>query len=876
MRQAEKKYFGDIQQGRLNADDSALIVGQNEWINAENVRTGSTDKGYTGIMESVGGNELIEEPNAIGVFYLNIEQNGQGSYVLSQTKSTTRTSAVSTWDIGNSVPPVGTQIQGSINDPNYGLIGILNYVVKSTDINVFILAKSLSNNINVSSLIYGYTSTCLNNIIKIYSRPDAGTVLNGLSIQNISIGTITPFQFGINNFIVANNNDTITWITNINALNNAKINKGVFDVKLTLSHSSTSSPNIRVYAYSIHNGLVYNLGNERKIIQNKTLITYDFNINVQPINAFADYIGIDVLVENVSNGSVTIYPQSAEIINKKEIYSYSSTNIFNRTSLNYDYITIGSVEDTENKRIVYFNYDNSPVREDCIICYYTELNKQYVVLSSSQVLGGLNFDKNSLIHSAKISNGSTLSWTDGTNNEPRKINIESGIKSNDSSFQTDAKEYTLPLNFSEITLIKRPPAYTPNIFKKNDPLFLNNLIQYDSFEFAFQYEYYDNEISVVGSYSEGSKLNYPTYTSSPPNYIEVDMDLREIVPNTVKLINLIVRISDGTNNGGVNAFIVKTWNKNNDDDNQAIINHNIGNSALSYNFYNNITGQYLAQDDVLRAFDNVPIFSQTHEVSKSRYFLANNVEGYNAPATTSLQAAMSNIVNITLLAPPYAVFSYKFTAGDPVTDWHQTFNPIVGYQYRWSYWGYYIWATANTPNGIQTGYFELSRNYNLDNGYGTVFPTLRPYPSDPTFPSTITVGSLKYMGTNQAEIERNASIYVHQLNPYYYNSPLVQERLWANAGQTNVSGLSSNYYNVFPQLSTYKFGVVFYDYAMRKCSVVPRTTTGNQLFYTFDFNVEGSTPDEIIVHDDISTYLVVGDTIVISGSTGIEIGRAHV
>ena len=37
-------------------------------------------------------------------------------------------------------------------------------------------------------------------------------------------------------------------------------------------------------------------------------------------------------------------------------------------------------------------------------------------------------------------------------------------------------------------------------------------------------------------------------------------------PATVKLINLIVRISDGTNNGGVNAFIVKTWNKNNDDD----------------------------------------------------------------------------------------------------------------------------------------------------------------------------------------------------------------------------------------------------------------------------------------------------------------------
>ena len=59
MRQKEVKYFGDPQQGRLNSDDSPFALNPNEWCNAENMRTGSTDKGFTGVMESVGGNVEI-------------------------------------------------------------------------------------------------------------------------------------------------------------------------------------------------------------------------------------------------------------------------------------------------------------------------------------------------------------------------------------------------------------------------------------------------------------------------------------------------------------------------------------------------------------------------------------------------------------------------------------------------------------------------------------------------------------------------------------------------------------------------------------------------------------------------------------------------
>ena len=73
MQQADKKYFGDPQSGRLNADDSPFAITTNEWINAENVRTGSTDKGFTGIVESIGGNQMIPDDSfSYTNFFLNL------------------------------------------------------------------------------------------------------------------------------------------------------------------------------------------------------------------------------------------------------------------------------------------------------------------------------------------------------------------------------------------------------------------------------------------------------------------------------------------------------------------------------------------------------------------------------------------------------------------------------------------------------------------------------------------------------------------------------------------------------------------------------------------------------------------------------------
>jgi len=65
MLQKEKKYFGMLgeQQGMLNADDAPFALGANQWVNAQNVRSGSTDKGVTATLESIGGTLRISTPS---------------------------------------------------------------------------------------------------------------------------------------------------------------------------------------------------------------------------------------------------------------------------------------------------------------------------------------------------------------------------------------------------------------------------------------------------------------------------------------------------------------------------------------------------------------------------------------------------------------------------------------------------------------------------------------------------------------------------------------------------------------------------------------------------------------------------------------------
>lgn len=61
MKNIEKKYLASLSDGGLDADNANFAVGPNRVVNAENVRWGTTDRGTTATVESVGGTVQISE-----------------------------------------------------------------------------------------------------------------------------------------------------------------------------------------------------------------------------------------------------------------------------------------------------------------------------------------------------------------------------------------------------------------------------------------------------------------------------------------------------------------------------------------------------------------------------------------------------------------------------------------------------------------------------------------------------------------------------------------------------------------------------------------------------------------------------------------------
>lgn len=486
-----------------------------------------------------------------------------------------------------------------------------------------------------------------------------------------------------------------------------------------------------------------------------------------------------VNAENCRTGST-----DAGVIGTVE--SIGSTLLLSQPQPSVTFIEIGTVADDENGRIITFLY-NTLNSQHKIICNYPTLGTEYTVLLSSQVTGGLNFNKNFPIHSARIVDNK-LYWVEDTNNQPRKINIESGILLNHPSFISDEEPYVSPLDFSEITIIKPPPAYAPNIIKAQDTGFTNNFIYNLSFQFAFQFVYYDNETTTIGTYSAGSRLSVPTDTY---NYISVVMDGSQTIPGTVRMVNLIVRIGN-TNS----ATVVKTWDKEVPDEAQEIENQNNLSDPLTFNFYNNITGGTIAPEDVLKQYDNVPLYAKALETAKNRLFLGNITSGYDAPGETSLEvsASISGISGVTSNVKP--VLQVRVKVGVP--------GPDNDYMYA----GWYV--QMNATDGVTPGYYLINGTDITapSESYSLTVPTL----SAP--PASTSIAGLTFKGVTQRDVTDAASVGV---NPAYTNEA---GAFYSSSYTIAITGITSTTDSVFKSRSTYKLGVVFYDFAMRRCGVV--------------------------------------------------------
>lgn len=311
------------------------------------------------------------------------------------------------------------------------------------------------------------------------------------------------------------------------------------------------------------------------------------------------------------------------------VESVGGTLLLSDVQPSVTFICIGGVVDEAKNRFFYF-LCNKHTPDHKIMCYIPDTNTMYVTLLSSQVTGGLNFNKNFLIHSAEII-GDLMYWTDG-NGSPKKINVEAALKLNNPSYVTDTAAYTSPLSQSVIELIRRPYGLPVTVAKSTDGGFSNNFVKDFSGQFASAFIYRDGEETVASVPSEMVILNFSGETF---NRVQVSFPLSETFDQDVQVIQLLVRFDNSPD-----YFIIKQWNRANSTDAAAIAAHNSGATALSYNFYNNAQGIPFGSAKSAKQEDAVPIKSGTLEFANNKLFLGNNLKGFDTPATTSLFASL--------------------------------------------------------------------------------------------------------------------------------------------------------------------------------------------------------------------------------------------
>jgi hypothetical protein len=503
---------------------------------------------------------------------------------------------------------------------------------------------------------------------------------------------------------------------------------------------------------------------------------------------------------------------------------------------------IGAYEDTPNKRMFFFNRNSNG--NHGIYCYDSVLDIVYTVLLSSQVEDGLGFS--SLIHSVSMID-TLIYWTDGVNPQ-RRINVEAGIKTNHPTYTTSYSSYAtlfvgaitagtsytngvytnvtltggtgsgakativvsgnavtsvtityggsgytvgdslttantniggtgsgfsflvsdVKINQSVINLIRNQPAFPLTVAKleQTSPAYPNNFIAGEAVQFMYRFVYRDYEVSTFSPISDLCNYNTPSQTF---NAIDVTIPLTQKIDQDVIKIEIAVRYVLG---GSVSIFKTIT---------SGFQSHNNG-TAITTRFYNDSVGIAVDSASSVKPFDSVPISSGTLEIAKNRLFLGDNSDGYESPSSTSLATTTVTDNGAALVGKWFKV---SYGGNDKYIIY------INGVEQ--SKVGYYYIPSPTLPLPTTYDFNSIPINYSL-------YPTGNYLTSD-----QLTVWDKLY-GLNYWP---STGSFAYQKDVTITNGPAV---------------LSLDGKTIFKSDSSYRLGVVFYDYAGRKCGVVTNDT----------------------------------------------------
>lgn len=498
--------------------------------------------------------------------------------------------------------------------------------------------------------------------------------------------------------------------------------------------------------------------------------------------------------------------------------------------------TIGAFEDTKNRRLVWFNWNSFNFH--AIYCYDADTDLIYTVLKQGNTSTLLNFQEDKFIHSVSMI-GDLLYWTDNYN-EPKRINVEAGIKMNHPAYVTEVEKYdaftiqknnggsgyvngvytNVPLtggsgtgalatmrvvgtvvdsvtvtyhgdgySFGDtlsasntnlggtgsglsITIVKafdpklisliRPQPWAPlTVAKAIDATFTNNFIQSESFQFSYRFIYRDGEVSTFSPLSKLIDYNTDAENTAGYNSVDVSVPSGQWVEQDVAKIEFAVKYMTGGN-----MFVFKTISSD-----STLSNHNIG-FPVSFKFYNDVVGVAVDNASAVKQFDSVPIKSKTLELAKNRIFLGNNLEGYDTPTLSSLTVGSNDVST----------------------------SAIVGQWFKMVY----------RKNGVTyTKYFLRVENITTNPGFYEKNVAFVP----PPYPNTANIATdYTFRGNSNSALASYLGISTTAILSFSY------ENADATVSGASLSGLANKV--VFKSDSTYRAGIVFFDYAGRKCGVV--------------------------------------------------------
>jgi hypothetical protein len=294
--------------------------------------------------------------------------------------------------------------------------------------------------------------------------------------------------------------------------------------------------------------------------------------------------------------------------------------------------TIGSFFDDKNNNIYYFVTDGSKHK---IYRYNTSTQQNDTIAQGTY----LNFSKNYLITGINIIDN-FLFWTDDLN-APRRINL--------SKIATSASYYHDLTDETKVSVAKYSPYKAPTLsLAAGDTT--NNYIQEKFVRFSYRYKYDDGTYSQIAPFSPIAFKQADNILSLEKIEKAYKQGLIDSFVNEINEVTITAPLpAQPVNEYGIisveflmkdaNSPAVRVIKKLDVTDNNA--------TGIIHTYKSEIPVSTLAEKELLRVSENVPIKAKSQEIVGNRIVYGNYVENYNLPTLDYTLSVSNKSTNIS-------------------------------------------------------------------------------------------------------------------------------------------------------------------------------------------------------------------------------------